>query len=253
MTFSPDALKGKRIVVTGASSGIGRETALQLSQVGADLVVMGRDENRLADTLAELAPGDHQLRTGALDDADTVADLVSDLARELGPLHGVFHSAGSSLVLPVKLTKNRHLDEVFGAGFRGAFGIARAAAKKHVIADGGSVVFMSSVSSTRGRQGMVAYSAAKAAVDGMVRALATELASRRIRANTIISGAVETEMHNDFVRSVDETLVANYRNLHLLGFGSPGDIANAAIFLLSDASAWVTGTSMAVDGGYTAK
>lgn len=253
MTFSPDALRGKRILVTGASSGIGRETALRLSRVGADLIVMGRDEGRLAATLAELQPGDHQLRAGPLDDADAVADLVSNLAKQVGPLDGVFHSAGSSLVLPAKLTKNRHLDEVFGAGFRGAFGIARAAGKKNVIADGGALVFMSSVSSTRGRQGMVAYSAAKAAVDGMVRALATELAPRRIRANTIISGAVETQMHNDFVQSVDETLVANYRNLHLLGFGSPSDIADAATFLLSDASRWVTGTAMAVDGGYTAK
>lgn len=253
MIFSPDALKGKRILVTGASSGIGRETAIHLARVGADLVVMGRDEARLADTLAALDGGDHLMRLGVLDDAEVVADLLSVLAKELGPLHGVFHSAGASLVLPAKLTKNRHLDEVFGAGFRGAFGIARAAAKKGVIAEGGSVVFMSSVSALRGRQGMVAYSAAKAAVDGMVRALATELAGRRIRANSIVSGAVETRMHKDFVDSVDETLVANYRNLHLLGFGSPADIANAAIFLLSDASAWVTGTAMAVDGGYTAK
>ena len=253
MTFAPDALKGRRILVTGASSGIGREAAIRLARVGADLIVMGRDEGRLAATLAALAPAGHVARAGAFDDADAVADLVTGIAKELGPLHGVFHSAGSSLVLPAKLTKNRHLDEVSGAGFRGAFGIGRAAAKKGVIADGGSVVFMSSVSSTRGRQGMVAYSAAKAAVDGMVRALATELAPRRIRANSIISGAVETQMHNDFVQSVDETLVANYRNLHLLGFGSPGDIADAAIFLLSDASRWVTGTSMAVDGGYTAK
>lgn len=253
MTFAADALSGKRILVTGASSGIGRETAIALAAHGATLVIMGRDEARLAATASALSGQGHEVRAGDLTDADATADLVSEIAKAGGALHGVFHSAGSSLVLPAKLTKNRHLDEVFGAGFRGAFGIARAAGKKNVIADGGSVVFMSSVSSLRGRQGMVAYSAAKAAVDGMVRALATELASRRIRANSIVSGAVETQMHNDFVESVDETLVANYRNLHLLGFGSPGDIANAALFLLSDASRWITGTTMAVDGGYTAK
>ncbi|WP_374945172.1 SDR family NAD(P)-dependent oxidoreductase [Sphingomonas sp.] len=253
MIFASDCLAGRRILVTGASSGIGRETAIRLAQHGAQLIAMGRDEGRLAQTAAALAGDGHLVRAADLTDADATADIVQALAKEVGPLHGVFHSAGSSLVLPAKLTKNRHLDEVFGAGFRGAFGIARAAAKKGVVADGGSVVFMSSVSSLRGRQGMVAYSAAKGAVDGMVRALATELATRRIRANSIVSGAVETAMHNDFVSSVDETLVANYRDLHLLGFGQPGDVANAAIFLLSDASVWITGTSMAVDGGYTAK
>lgn len=253
MTFSADALSGKRILVTGASSGIGRQAAIALSRVGASLVIIGRDEGRLAATGDELSAGDHRVRAGDLSDADATADMVLAIARELGPLHGVFHSAGSSLVLPAKLTKNRHLDDVFGAGFRGAFGLARAASKKGVVVDGGSLVFMSSVSSLRGRQGMVAYSAAKAAVDGMVRALATELAARGIRANTIASGAVETQMHNDFVNSVDETLIDNYRNLHLLGFGTPSDIADAAIFLLSDASRWITGTTMAVDGGYTAK
>lgn len=253
MTFATDALAGKRILVTGASSGIGQETAIRLAAHGATLVIMGRDEARLVETSDALAGQGHEIRAGDLTDADATADLVSEIAKVGGALHGVFHSAGSSLVLPAKLTKNRHLDEVFGAGFRGAFGIARAAAKKNVILDGGSVVFMSSVSSLRGRQGMVAYSAAKAAVDGMVRAIATELAGRAIRANSIVSGAVETRMHNDFVESVDETLVVNYRNLHLLGFGKPSDVANAALFLLSDASRWITGTSMAVDGGYTAK
>lgn len=253
MTFANDALTGKRILVTGASSGIGQETAIRLAAHGASLIIMGRDEGRLAATADRLAPGDHVARAGDLTDADAVAELVGDIAKEVGALHGVFHSAGSSLVLPAKLTKNRHLDEVFGAGFRGAFGVARAAAKKGVMIEGGSLVFMSSVSSLRGRQGMVAYSAAKGAIDGMVRALATELAGRAIRANSIISGAVETQMHNNFVESVDDTLVANYRNLHLLGFGNPGDIADAALFLLSDASRWITGSSMAVDGGYTAK
>lgn len=253
MTFAADCLAGKRILVTGASSGIGQETAVRLSRCGAALVVMGRDEARLQATLDALEGSGHSLRAGDLTDADATADMVGDIAKQGGALAGVFHSAGTSLVLPTKLTKNRHLDDVFGAGFRGAFGIARAAAKKNVVVDGGSIVFMSSVSSLRGRQGMVAYSAAKAAVDGMVRALATELAARGIRANSIVSGAVETAMHSQFVETVDETLVTNYRNLHLLGFGKPSDISNAAIFLLSDASTWITGASIAVDGGYTAK
>ena len=253
MTFAPDCLAGRRILVTGASSGIGRETARELARCGAELILAGRDEQRLRQTLESLDGKGHSAQAGVLSDAEAAAETVQAIAKQGGPLHGVFHSAGTSLVLPIKITKNRHIEDVFGAAVYGALGIARAAAKKDVIADGGSLVFMSSVSSLRGRQGMVAYSAAKASVDGMVRALATELAARRIRSNSIVAGAVETAMHNDFVETVDETLVANYRNLHLLGFGQPRDVANAAVFLLSDASTWITGASIAVDGGYAAK
>lgn len=253
MIFASDCLVGKRILVTGASSGLGRETAIQLSRFGAKLAIMGRDGDRLEETGAMLKGEGHVSRTGDLTNAEAAAEGVQALAAEGGPLHGVFHSAGTSLVLPAKLTKSHHLDDLFGAAVRGAFGIARAASRKNVIVDGGSLVFMSSVSSLRGRSGMVAYSAAKAAVDGMVRALAAELAGRRIRVNSIISGAVATAMHDQFVETVSDTIVENYRNLHMLGFGEPSDIANAAIYLLSDASPWVTGTGLVVDGGYTAK
>lgn len=253
MTFAADALAGKRLLVTGASSGLGRQAAIQLSRCGASLVVVGRNAERLAETSALLKGEGHRSEIGELDDADVTAEHIGAIAGSFGSLHGVFHAAGTSLVLPAKLTKNSHLDELFGAGVRGALGIARAAGKKNVIVDGGSLVFMSSVSSVRGRPGMVGYSAAKAAVDGMVRALAAELAGRRIRVNSIISGAIATAMHNQFVESVSASIVDNYRDLHMLGFGAPDDIANAAVFLLSDASSWITGTSMAVDGGYTAK
>jgi NAD(P)-dependent dehydrogenase (short-subunit alcohol dehydrogenase family) len=157
------------------------------------------------------------------------------------------------MVLPVKLLRNRHLDEVFGAGVRGAFGIARAAAKKNVLADGGSLVLMSSVASVCGRPALSAYCAAKAAVDGLVRSLAVEFADRRIRVNSITAGAVETAMHKDFVRSISDAARKDYEDFHLLGFGKPEDVANAALFLLSDAGRWITGTAMAVDGGAAAK
>lgn len=253
MIFAANALAGKRILVTGASSGIGREAAVQLSRCGAELILVGRNEDRLRETSASLEPGSHLLKSADLTDSDGAAELVQHFASRTGPLHGIFHSAGTTLVMPIRLTKDHHLSELFGAGVRGALGIARAAAKKNVISDGGSVVFMSSISALRGRPGTVGYSAAKAAIGGMVRALATELASRRIRANSIVAGAVETQMHKDFVKSVDDATVAAYRDLHLLGFGEPIDIANAAVFLLSDASKWVTGTNMLVDGGYSAK
>lgn len=253
MIFSPDAFAGRHILVTGASSGLGRQAALQLSQCGARLALIGRSTERLAEAASELAGTGHTTHSVDMSDAEVSADAIQAIAKENGTLSGIFHSAGTALILPARVTKNRHLDDVFAAGVRGAFGVARAASKRGVVEDGGSLVFMSSVSAIRGRPGMTAYSAAKAAVDGMVRVLAGEMNERRIRVNSIIAGAVETTMHMDFVNSVNDELVRNYEALHLLGFGRPEDIGNAAMFLLSDASRWITGTNMVVDGGYTAK
>jgi NAD(P)-dependent dehydrogenase (short-subunit alcohol dehydrogenase family) len=236
-------------LVTGASSGIGREAAIAISRCGGRVALVGRDERRLRETSDVMAPGDHSQHLFEMGDAEVVADAVQALAKEGGAIDGVFHSAGSTMVLPVKLLKNRHLDEVFGANVRGAFGIAKAAARKGVLSDGGSLVFMSSVASVLGRPALSAYCAAKAAVDGLVRSLAIEFAPRRIRVNSITAGAVETAMHREFVRSISEEAVKGYENFHLLGFGQPEDVANAALFLLSDASRWVTGSALAVDGG----
>jgi NAD(P)-dependent dehydrogenase (short-subunit alcohol dehydrogenase family) len=253
VTFAPDALAGRHILVTGASSGLGQQAAIQFAEVGARLSLVGRSTERLAQTAASLAGEGHTTHSVDMSDAEVAADAVQAIVKQHGILSGIFHSAGTALIQPVRGTKNRHLDDVFGAGVRGAFGVARAAAKKGMLVDGGSIVFMSSVSALRARQGMSAYSAAKAAVDGMVRVLAWELAERRIRVNSIIAGAVETAMHQDFVGTVSEDLIRNYRDLHLLGFGKPEDVGAAALFLLSDASRWITGSNMAVDGGYTAK
>lgn len=253
MIFAPDTLSGRHILVTGASSGLGRQAAVQLADAGARLSLIGRNIERLAQSAGALSGEGHSTYSVDMSDAEVAADAVQAIAKETGSFAGIFHSAGTAMIVPARVTKNRHLDDVFGAGVRGAFGVARAAAKKGVLEDGGSLVFMSSVSALRGRQGMSAYSAAKAAVDAMVRVLAWELAERRIRVNSIIAGAVATAMHMDFVKTASEELVRNYEELHLLGFGKPEDIGHAALFLLSDASRWITGTNMVVDGGYTAK
>jgi NAD(P)-dependent dehydrogenase (short-subunit alcohol dehydrogenase family) len=252
MNFVRDVFEGRRVLVTGASSGLGRETAITLARHGAQVALVGRDEGRLGETLAMLEGDRHSTHAADLTSAERCADAVIGIAEAAGPLHGVFHSAGTTLVLPVKLLKDRHLAEVFGAGVWGAFGIARAAARKNVLVDGGSLVFMSSSAAIMGRPALSAYCAAKAAVDGMVRALAIEFAPRRIRVNSINAGAVETQMHKDFVGLLSEAAVKDYEGLHPLGFGQPEDVANAALFLLSDASKWITGSSMAVDGGSTA-
>lgn len=241
---------GRKIVVAGASSGLGRAATLALGAAGAELILLGRNEERLS-SIAEQAGG-QRWRSVDLADGDAADEAIRAIASDK-PLDGLFYSAGTSLVAPMRLTKTAQIADLFGAAVFGALGAARAISRKGVMRDGGAVVFMSSVSARRGRRGMVTYSSAKAATSGLVKALAIELADRGIRVNAITAGAIETEMHQDFTSSVSEDMVDNYRNLHPLGFGRAEDIANAVMFLLGDASRWITGIDLPVDGGYTAK
>jgi len=252
-TFDSRCLQDRHVLITGASSGLGRASAVLLSRCGARLTLVGRDPARLQETKALLQPADHSTHSIDLTDAEASADAVQALAKERGTFDGMFHSAGSTLTLPLKLLKNRHLDEVFGAGVRGAFGLVRAAAKKGVMADGGSIVIMSSTAAGRGRPALGSYCAAKAAADALVRSAALEFADRKIRVNSIRAAAIETAMHHEYMASISEAARAEYIWLHPLGFGQPEDIANTVTFLLSDASRWISGTAMAVDGAATAK
>lgn len=251
--YAKDLLAGRHLLVTGASSGLGRAAAIALAGAGGRVSLIGRDEGRLEDTRTALAGTGHSVVPAALADLETTADLIKTVAGEHGAFDGIFHAAGSELVRPMRMFKNDHAARLFDAALYGSLGIARAAASRGVMNDGASLVFMSSVAGLRGTAGMVGYSAAKAAVDGMVRSLACELAPRRIRVNSIAAGAVQTEMHARLAKTLGDAAIGDYERRHLLGFGRPDDIANAALFLLGDASVWMTGTTLSVDGGYTAQ
>lgn len=251
--FAAGCLEGQTYLVTGASSGIGRAGARAIAELGGRVIVTGRDETRLHETLDNLPAGNHAISVQALSDADQTAEWLGHLVETHGALAGVFHAAGVELIRPAKLTRQEHLNQVFGSSLFAAFGIARAASKKNIILDGGSIVFMSSVAGSTGQQGMTAYSAAKAGIDGMVRSLACELAPRRIRVNSIAAGAVETAMHQRLTAGAGDDAIATYERSHLLGFGEAADVANSAVFLLGEASRWITGTTLVVDGGYMAR
>lgn len=253
MIFARDCLAKRTIFVTGATSGLGRAAAIGLSQHGARLVVSGRDPARLDATLAQLEGGGHFARVADFVDADQAADLVKAVVQEAGPLDGIFHAAGVSMTLPVRLIKQKQLDEVFRSSVFGAFGIVRAAAQKNAMSDGASIVLMSSISALRGHVGMTAYSGAKAAVDGLVRSAAMELAPRKIRINSLLCGAVYTEMYAREVERMGPEWIASIGARHPLGFGATDDISSALIYLMSPAARWITGTSIAIDGGYLAQ
>ena len=245
-------MAGRTVLVTGASSGLGQAAAEMIASCGGRIIGVGRDEARLRAAIAGLAGDGHQARVCDVSDADAAAALVLAAAKEAGGLHGLFHAAGEGLILPTRLTKPANIEAVFGAAVNGAFGLVRAAARAGTMAPGSSLVLMSSVAAHRGRAGMAAYSAAKAAIEGAVRALAVELAPRDIRVNALAAGGVETPMNDRIAANLAEGGVDAYAAAHPLGMGRPEDVAAAVLFLLSPAARWITGTTMIVDGGYSA-
>jgi NAD(P)-dependent dehydrogenase (short-subunit alcohol dehydrogenase family) len=251
--FAPDCLAGRHVLVTGASSGIGRAAAEHLAAHGARLSLVARNPERLEAVRAAL-PGDgHSVYRIDLEGVDVAADAIVAIAKEQGAFDGIFYSAGATLVLPLRLLKDKHLDETFGAGVYGAFGTLKAAAKKGIMNDGGSIVVMSSVAALRGRPALSAYCAAKSAVDSLVRCAALEFAPRKIRVNSIRAAAVETPLHHDYMASIGPEATKDYVDRHPLGFGQPTDVANSVLFLLSDASPWISGVNLLVDGAAAVK
>ena len=251
--FKNDMLAGQRFLVTGASSGLGRAAAALIADCGGHVIGAGRNAERLRSAVSSLSGSGHFASVQDLVEGDGAAAWAKALSEEHGPLHGIFHAAGTELLRPIRMSKQAQFDEAFGSAFFAAAGLARAASQKGVMADGGSLVFMSSVAGSAGKVGMAAYSASRAAIEGMVRSLACEFAPRGIRVNAIAAGAVQTPMHDRITQGAAQEVVDAYASSHLLGFGTPSDIAQAAVYLLGPAGRWITGTTMAVDGGYLCK
>lgn len=246
MEYSPYSLTGKTILVTGASSGIGKATAVLCAQMGATVILTARDRERLQ-KVKDMLPGE---KHSCIVCDFSHYDAVESLAEALPVLNGIVNSAGINDKYLLKMIDVDKIDRVFKTNCFSPMMLMKLLVKKKKIAKGGSIVFLSSISSTYATISNTLYAASKGAINSMTRVMALELSSQKIRVNSIQPGMVNTEMIKAYGLSVEE-LNANVKTYPLGRFGEPEDIANSVIFLLSDASSWITGISLVVDGGIT--
>lgn len=245
MCNTPFSLENKTIFVTGASSGLGASTAIECSKAGARLIISGRNEERLNNTFKKLEGQGHIQLPFDL----TVPKNIVELAKILPLLDGLALCAGITKTIPVKFISNENIDEIFQTNTLSSMQLIQNLLKNKKINKGGSVVFISSISTAYADMGNSIYAASKGAINSFSKVLALELAAQRITSNCIQPGFVPSSMLDAGV--VTEEQLQEEKKKYPLGFGEPTDIANGIIYLLSDAAKWVTGSVLTIDGGVT--
>jgi NAD(P)-dependent dehydrogenase (short-subunit alcohol dehydrogenase family) len=250
--YNPLQLSGRRIIVTGASSGIGRETAIVLSRLGARVIIAARNRDRLQQTYVQLEGEGHRVEVIDLAKLDAIPSWLKSLAGEEGQFDGLVHSAGEQLTIPTRFLKRSQLDDIMRINFAAALELAKGFRQKGVCQSPSAIIFLSSVMGLVGQAGLSAYAASKGALVALARALAVEFAREGIRVNCVAPGLVRTEMAERIRKSLTAEQFNAIEQRHLLGLGQPSDIAHTVAFLLADTGRWITGSNFVVDGGYTA-
>lgn len=238
MEYKKFSLTNKRILVTGASSGLGRQAAISSAARGAQVIITGRDKKRLAETYEALEGDGHQMLEGDLTDSE----FRNQLCLFTQKIDGLLHCAGKQKLCPVRQLNESLMNDIYNINFLAPVMLTQNFLQKGNISTGGSIIFLLSTAAHIGTAGVSPYSSMKAGLIGMIKCLALEVAKRKIRVNGISPSAVETPIW-------DAAHLENQRLRHPLGLGQPEDIANAAIYLLSDESRWITGTSLVMNGG----
>lgn len=242
--YNPFSLEGKTILVTGASSGIGRTTAIECSKLGAHVVITGRNAERLQETFNLLEGSGHMQILADLTDTESLEHLVNEMPQ----LDGLVNNAGIGYNKPVTFIKSSDLDAMFDTNTYAPVMLTKLAMKKKKIKKGGSIVFTSSIAALVENMGNAVYSMSKAAIMSFAKTCALEFADKGIRVNSVHPGMVETKLIHGGAISEDD-MQKDMQNYPLKRYGRPEEIAWSIIYLLSDASAWVTGSQSVIDGG----
>ena len=241
---NPFSLEGKTILVTGASSNIGRQIAIKCSEMGAKMIVTARSEERLKKTIAAMEGDGHQITESDLSDAEQIPVLVEQLPE----LDGIVMCAAIFRTTPIRNNRRKYTEEMFNTNTFANIDLVQLLLKNKKIKNGGSILFISSVAAYRPYAGNALYSATKGAINSFCQVLAIEQGSKKIRANCISPGIIKRDLKVKEWAVTQEELAKEEARFPL-GFGHTEDIAYAAVYMMSDASKWVTGTNMVVDGG----
>lgn len=245
--MNPFSLTGKTLLVTGASSGIGKAIAIESAEQGATLILTGRDERRLRETLSLLQGDGHRMIVADL----TIGDGLNHLIEELPKLDGVVSNAGIVRPLVLALTEPKDIEDVMRINALVPIDLIRLIIQNKKLQKGASIVFVSSINGNQcSSVGSSLYAASKSALIGFMKAIALELAPRGIRVNAIQPGMIETDIFKDSGLSEEEFEQDKFK-YPLRRYGKPEEVAYAALYLLSDATVWMTGSSIVLDGGYT--
>ena len=245
--YNPFALSGKTILVTGASSGIGKAIAIESSKMGATVFITGRNLQRLQETYSSLDGNTHKLIYADFRNDEDMQLLISEVTE----LDGIVHAAGIVDPVPFQFVSSEKLDDIFSINFRSPALLTQTLVKKKLIRNKSSIVFISSVtgiycSTFAGSM----YGATKGAINGLIKGMALDLSNKSIRVNSICPGMIDTGIYADGRISKDQ-LKEDRQKYPLKRYGKPEEVAYAVIYLLSDASLWVTGSNLLIDGGYT--
>jgi NAD(P)-dependent dehydrogenase (short-subunit alcohol dehydrogenase family) len=246
MTFNPFNLEKKKILITGASAGIGRTIAIECSKIGATIFSLGRNIEGLVETNERLYGKDHHIIQADLVNFEDYKNLITKLPN----LDGVVYSSGLARMISGAYFNEKNIDETFNINLKAPILLTSQLLKKKKISNYGSVVFISSISSIVGIEGNSIYAASKSGLVGSLKALSLEFSNKKIRFNSISPGLILTNLIKN---TLTEESITKSENLHPLGLGTPEDVAYASIYLLSDASRWITGTNLIIDGGYSAR
>jgi NAD(P)-dependent dehydrogenase (short-subunit alcohol dehydrogenase family) len=240
------SLKGKVILITGASSGLGRQCAITISQYGGTAIITGRDEKRLKETYKSLEGKNHGFFIADL----TIKEQLNSLVGTLPKLNGVVYSTGISALSPARFITREDIDNTFQISFDASVLLtSELLAQKKLQNNACSLVFISSISTRYPFVGGALYISAKAALEAYAKVLSLELASKGIRSNCISPAFVKTPMLDDTAEKYSQEMVKKVEELQILGLGEPEDVANAVVFFLTDASKWITGANLILGGG----